>query len=98
MRELNLMEVEAVSGAKGPPLLAAAGGAVIGVATYLGNQAGSGQPLSLQGAASMATSGAIAGAFAPIRLAQAAGGALAGFYAGLGGGYVARDGGGDTGR
>lgn len=98
MRELNLVEIEAVSGAKGPPILAAAGGAVIGAAGYLGTQAGSGQPLTWQGATSAATTGAIAGAFAPIRVAQAAGGALASFYAGLGGGYVLRDGGGDTGR
>ena len=96
MRELNFVEIEQVSGAKGPPIVPAAGGAAIAVAGYLGTQAGSGQPLTWNGAASAATTGAIAGAFAPIRLAQAAGGALASFYAGLGGGYVI--GGGDAGR
>lgn len=98
MRELNFMEIEAVSGAKGPPVLAAAAGATIGTVGYIGNQAGSGQPLTWNGAASAATAGAIAGAFVPIRLGQAAGGAMASFYGGLGGGYIQRDGGGGTGK
>jgi hypothetical protein len=98
MRELNLIEVQAVSGAEGPPIVAAAAGAVISTVGYLGMQAGSGQPLSWKGGATAATSVAVAGAFVPIRMAQAAGSALGAFYGGLGGGYVQRDGGGDGGR
>jgi hypothetical protein len=98
MRELNLVEIQAISGAEAPPLVAAGVGAVIGTVGYLGAQAGSGQPLTLRGAASAATTGAVGGVVVPLRAAQAAGTALLSFYSGLGGGYVMREGGGDSGR
>lgn len=88
MRDLTQAEIEAISGAVGPP--GAVAGAVVGVAGYIGMQAGSGQPATWTGAASAGIATGIAGFFTPATTAQVAGTAMASFYGGLGGGYMMR--------
>lgn len=88
MRALTQMEIAEISGAVGPP--GAVAGAVVGVAGYIGMQAGSGQPATWTGAASAGVAAGVVGFFTPATTAQAAGTAMASFYGGLGGGYMMR--------
>ena len=96
MRDITLVELDAVSGGAGPPAALLAGGIVGGV-TYVGAQAGAGTQPTFVGAAGAVITGAVAGVFAPATVAQTAGAALAGFYGGLAGGYVSRGAGGGGG-
>jgi len=86
MRDITVEELEVVAGAFGPP--GAVGGAIVGVATYLGSQTGGGS-INAADLALAAGAGALVGA---ITGPAGIGGIAAGTTAGFGGGVIVGNG------